>query len=75
MTTPYQWHQNQLSQAMDLDIDLMPAAIADPDNGVTFATAYLLVIADGLRSLQAYCLATSGAPVVLTGKDDSGASP
>ena len=73
MTTPYQWHQNQLSQAMSLDPDLMPAAIADPENGVKFMTAYLLVISDGLRSLQALCLSAS-APVVLIGKEDSGAS-
>ena len=75
MTTPYQWHQNQLSQAMNLDPDLMPAAIADPENGPTFMTAYFMVIADGFRSLLALGLASSGVPVVLIGKDDSGASP
>ena len=74
MRTPYQWHQDQLERALYLDPDLMPAAIADPENGSTFMTAYFMVIADGLRSIQALCLSATR-PVVLVGREDSGASP
>ena len=74
MKTPYQWHQDQLERALYLDPDLMPAAIADPENGHTFMAAYFMVIADGFRSLLALGLASSGVPVVLVGKEDSGAS-
>ena len=69
--TPRDWHESELVKlSMIAEVEPIDYLAASAECGA----AWLLILADGLRALQCYCLATGGQMVALTNNNNSGRS-
>ena len=70
--TPRDWYEAELMKlSMIADIEPIDYLTANAE----CAASWLLILADGIRALQCYCIAAGGQMVVLSHTNNSGLDP